>query len=744
MKRIIALLLGIMILFSGMQIQAAEKTLEQKANQLNQLGILKGDGKSYNLPGTLTRQEAATFIVRLLGVEQEVLNNKKKYSNVSFSDVKSSDWAAPYIGYCIEKGIINGYTDGKFRPTAKLELQAFAKLLLVSMGYVYDKDFTWDNTLKKAQDIRLVMANEVTIAKNNPFTRGDVVKLLDRILPMKNVQTEKEMFYNLLRNEGVTESTLASLGFVRKEGQNVVEDIKELSAGRFTIRFNVPPKTFSADNMILVEDGGRNLKVKSIKPTDLLNVFIVDTDQPAENSRYQILVRNVVDKDNNYFKEYKKEMVALRKDGLESDLFRISKIKVMDAKNLEVEFTHPIDESMQNSSYYSVKKDKLSFISSNEIKAAVVGEKKVRLQLLTRELSENQYYSLVVSKDAVSKLGVRVNLGTKDDELLFKGEKAAEAKFDIISIELLDKYTIRLTANKKIRRQTAEQTFSYYLTDSSNQEIKINKAVLLENNDDMEQSVLLTTASSLQENRSYVLLVNQMYTVDRDEEIIEKKFPFNTSYSSSGTYDLRTASQIDPYTVEFEFDTAMDQRTATNPANYYVRRESSGKTYTPAAVYYDFENGKMMLYFKEAIKENNMTTYVLYAKTDIKGAAGEQRKEPAKVKFEVDNPDVKPVAFEKVNYIGDSSIQVLFDEPIAKEVPNLDVDNFHIVEKETGKTLYIVGVRYINGKRLSLTVQNYDATKTYELKVKEIKEFNGVTIVKDLPAMEVEKGNLVQ
>ena len=744
MKKILALLLGIMILLSGIPARAAEGTLEEKASRLNKLGILKGDGKSYNLTGTLTRQEAATFIVRLLGAEKEVLAGSATYPLGTFTDVNAkTDWAAPYIGYCIQKGIINGYADRTFRPKAKLEMQAFAKLLLVALGYQYEKDFTWQNTLKKAEDLKIVTAGEVSLAAANPFTRGDVIKLLDRVLAMKNVQTEREMFYNLLKNEGVTETTLAEVGLLRRTGSNRVEEVKEMSSGRYSVRFSNPPKVFSAENMVLVEENGRNLKVKSIQATDLLNAFVVDTDQPAENVKYQIWIKNVIDRDNTYFQEYKKEFVSLRRQGIETDLFRISQVSVLDRRTIEVTFTHPIGDVMTNQSFYAIKRDRDVVADSASLKVSLAGENKVRIQMQNYTFVEDAAYALTVSGSAQSKLGVRINSG-KEDMLLFLGKQTEETKFDITAIEMLDRNTIRLVTNKPVSVATAEQVFSYYLTDYNASPIAIDKATVLGENEATEQSILLKTSRTLIEDRMYTLKINQLYTEGRTESIIEKDYRFTAGMAGTGTYDFSDARQIDPYTIEFRFDTVMDQRTATQPKNYYIRRELSGKTIVPAAIYNDYENGRMLMYLAEPLKETNTASYYLYAKTDIKGANGEWRRETAKIGFDVTNMEEEKVRFEKVIYIGDNAIQIYFNEPVAKAVPNLDVDNYRIYDKETSQELYILGVRYIDGRRIVINAQNYKENRTYELKVKEVLEFNGLNTVRDLPAVEIEKGTLVQ
>ncbi len=52
-----------------------------------------------------------------------------------FSDVAADRWSAGYIGYCVQQGILAGTGNGKFDPEGELTGLAFAKMLLVALGY---------------------------------------------------------------------------------------------------------------------------------------------------------------------------------------------------------------------------------------------------------------------------------------------------------------------------------------------------------------------------------------------------------------------------------------------------------------------------------------------------------------------------------------------------------------------------------------------------------------------------------
>lgn len=60
-------------------------TLQEKAEFLDTLKILAGTNGNYRLNEKLTRAEAATFAVRILGQDLHVLLNSKTYSEISSS-----------------------------------------------------------------------------------------------------------------------------------------------------------------------------------------------------------------------------------------------------------------------------------------------------------------------------------------------------------------------------------------------------------------------------------------------------------------------------------------------------------------------------------------------------------------------------------------------------------------------------------------------------------------------------------
>ena len=98
------------------------------------LGILEGGDKGDFQPNSiLTREQAAKIICYMLLGEDSA--EKLSTNSAVFNDVAADRWSAPYIGYCVNLGILAGDGQGNFFPEGKLTGAAFAKMLLVALGY---------------------------------------------------------------------------------------------------------------------------------------------------------------------------------------------------------------------------------------------------------------------------------------------------------------------------------------------------------------------------------------------------------------------------------------------------------------------------------------------------------------------------------------------------------------------------------------------------------------------------------
>lgn len=119
---------------------------------LNKIGIITGyeDG-SFGPEKTITREQAAKIIaIMALGNDAA---SKLGVEKAPFPDVPATSQFAGYIGYCVSAGIIDGYTDGTFKPKGTLTGYQFAKMLLGVVGYGVNDEYVGSNwALNVARD----------------------------------------------------------------------------------------------------------------------------------------------------------------------------------------------------------------------------------------------------------------------------------------------------------------------------------------------------------------------------------------------------------------------------------------------------------------------------------------------------------------------------------------------------------------------------------------------------------------
>ena len=148
MKRIVSLLLVLVLLLSARPFAGAfsddasiDDGFKKAVAAMSEKKIIGGftDG-SFKPSETLTRAQAAKILcVMLEGADKaNALTNK----DTGFADVPASHWAARFVAYCAEKGIVAGVGNGSFNPDGTLTATAFSKMLLVAFGHAKAGELT--------------------------------------------------------------------------------------------------------------------------------------------------------------------------------------------------------------------------------------------------------------------------------------------------------------------------------------------------------------------------------------------------------------------------------------------------------------------------------------------------------------------------------------------------------------------------------------------------------------------------
>jgi len=134
------MLLGMMVMTASAAgfTDSDEIVHTEAVSTMNALNIINGkeDGSYFDPAGTVTRAEMAKMICVALNGGRDPQLGTTAYS---FADT-AGHWAAGYIEYCYNLGIIAGRGDGTFDPNGTVTGTEAAKMLLVSIGYDADAE----------------------------------------------------------------------------------------------------------------------------------------------------------------------------------------------------------------------------------------------------------------------------------------------------------------------------------------------------------------------------------------------------------------------------------------------------------------------------------------------------------------------------------------------------------------------------------------------------------------------------
>lgn len=172
-KRTLCALLSLALVCAGLTAlpvaaQAAQAGQVQAAQALYDLGLFQGTGTlpdgspDFDLDGSVTRGQAVTMVVRLLGAEREA--QAVHYCH-PFGD---ANWAGDYVGYAYYAGITDGVSDTAFGTRRQIGAAQFVTLILRALGY---SQVDWRDPWPTAKAVGLAWSG------TEDFRRGDMAAI---------------------------------------------------------------------------------------------------------------------------------------------------------------------------------------------------------------------------------------------------------------------------------------------------------------------------------------------------------------------------------------------------------------------------------------------------------------------------------------------------------------------------------------------------------------------------------------
>lgn len=146
-----------------------ETEIQGACDILSDLGIMQGD-ENGNLGElkNLTRAEFCALVTRIM--------KEQGIATVHFSDVPDTHWAVPYIGLMTQKGIVNGFEDGSFRPENNVTFAQAVKILLGILGKAEENLSYPDGYLLKGAQSGITKG--ITVSADAALIREDAARLI--------------------------------------------------------------------------------------------------------------------------------------------------------------------------------------------------------------------------------------------------------------------------------------------------------------------------------------------------------------------------------------------------------------------------------------------------------------------------------------------------------------------------------------------------------------------------------------
>ncbi|MFC1810299.1 S-layer homology domain-containing protein [Patescibacteria group bacterium] len=132
---------------------------------------------SYKPDQTINRAELLKIIV-----EAKYNNEFEAYDNQGcFTDVAASQWYSKYVCFGLSKYVVEGYTDGSFKPANEINFVESLKLALIGFGIGYEPGDPWYRLIvEEATEANLIPLDVDKF--DDILTRGQIAEMITRIM----------------------------------------------------------------------------------------------------------------------------------------------------------------------------------------------------------------------------------------------------------------------------------------------------------------------------------------------------------------------------------------------------------------------------------------------------------------------------------------------------------------------------------------------------------------------------------
>ncbi len=341
MKKTLAILLALAMVFSTITVAFADGTISADAQACATLGMLKGEGTGVTAdyvakaPNRLT---AAILFLRLKGLEDEAL----AYTGTdNFADANQVNWAGgkAILGYLKTNSELGWIGDnGNFKANDPMTAQAYYKVMLEALGYKQNTatvigDFTYAGVVEFAATKGLTKVATVT-----NFTVNDVaIATIEALKANVKDSTTKTLAASLVEANVITADAAKTAGvFTPAATVLAVESVTATNLKELVVKFN---KAVDEDTVVVAnfKIDGVNAGDVSLADDNMTVTVIIAAPAAVQPANYELVVSDVADTADVAIAKYTKELRVF-----DNAIPTVTGMELVGPNKVELTFSEPI------------------------------------------------------------------------------------------------------------------------------------------------------------------------------------------------------------------------------------------------------------------------------------------------------------------------------------------------------------------------------------------------------------------
>jgi hypothetical protein len=717
-KKVCALVLSLAMVFStfAMPTFAAEEAAEISAEITDAkicegLNLIQGSGNGVTeeyLATESPRWKIAIMSLRLRGKYEEALAYE---GTETFADAEDMTWTAgraalAYLKANPELGWQGN--DNKFNPNGMMTVKAYYKVMLETLGYKQDTDFTWGEVMEFAASKGLKVA-----ADAEKLTMNDVAAVTVETLKAEN--SEGTVLLNSLVEAGAIEEDKAVelLDYTVPVTAKMVS-AKAIDATTVVVNFDEAVEV-TADDFAVVA-GDDEFAVSAVTTADAGKVAVLTVAEMKVGSKYSVT-----------YGEVSKTVVPTIKDDKTKPA--IEKAEAITGAVVNVVFnTRNLNKDTLISENFSIDND--ATVLSAEINIEAMKEEdfvgKTVVTLGVTGLKSGKGYT-VKSTNVASYEG----LVADESKHAFAGKDADKKGPELFGAESEAGYLVKVyfAEDVKLDEATATDIDNY----SISPELEIKSAKLDKNVIGKKKGynvVILTTAYQ-KSGTAYTLTVKNVS--DGTNVMKEAAKTVFAGKDKADNQKAKKAESLDATKVRVEFAYECNE-TALDIANYAIDNdiEVTAAEFEEDVTQVDKLNQKAVILTTSEMKSGK--AYTVTVKTGVQDILGQGLKESAKLIFAGKDKDVAFTSSISVKAKDPKTVVVTFGEKLdrasALELSNYAISDLGYPSEATlnaaGDVVTLKVAEQKSGESYTITFNNIKDKAGNVIKADTKKTFTGV------------------